>query len=455
MSSRIVELNIEAVKRITAAHINPDGSMVILGGKNAQGKTSVLDAIAYALGGAKLIPSEPLQRGADKGHVTVTLDDGVTIKRTFTKKGGTLKITTADGMSPSSAQGWLNARLGALSFDPTAFMRDKPDQQATTLRELCGVDTTEIDAGRKAAYQQRTEIGRDGKTAKGAAESAQSFDDAPDVAVSVSDLMERRRDGQGQHHAHSVLVRDVESLRRDAASQEDDAARLDAESDADLKRAEVVHKEALRRADEALLAAKGKAKAGESRASDMRKNANHLKAKSDDKEIEATKHADTLPDLDTIDAEIAGADDINAKVRANARKAELDARVTDLRGQYDAKSTEIAALDKKRADMLAKAEMPVEGLGINDDGLVTFNEIPIDQASEAERIRVSIGIGLALSPELRIILIRDGSLLDADNLSLIAKLAEEADAQVWIERVGDADEGAIVIEDGQVRGSAD
>jgi len=456
--TRIVELNVEAVKRITAAHINPDGSLVIIGGRNAQGKSSVLDSIAYAIGGKRLLPAEPLQRGADKGKVSVTLDDGVTITRTFTPGGGgTLKIETADGMSPKGAQGWLDARIGALSFDPTAFLREKPQDQAATLRRLCGVDTTAIDSKRKAVYDERTEIGRDGARAKGAAESALHHDDAPAEEVSIEVLMQRRREAGGQHNAHASAVRAVEEMRRNAAGCERDAEAIEAQSITALASAKAAAEETRRRAEEmirqaeeALQRAEVEAAAEAKRAKSLRAHAAAVETEAANEDKTAAKLASALPDIDAIDAEIAGADLVNRKVRDNRDHARKVEAVEALRAQYEAKTAEIAALDAQRASMLQAAAFPVEGLGINDTGVVTYNDIPLDQASQAEQIRVSLGMGIAMSPELRIILIRDGSLLDADNLALIAELAEKADAQVWIERVGGADEGAIVIEDGQV-----
>lgn len=448
--TKIVELSVEAVKRITAAHINPDGSLVIIGGRNAQGKSSVLDSIAYALGGKKLIPSEPLRRGEKKGKVSVKLDNGVTITRTFTETGGgTLKIRTEDGMQPQGAQGWLDARIGALSFDPTAFLRDK--DQAATLRELCGVDTTEIDTQRKNLYSERTEIGRDGKRAKGAADSAVHHDDAPDQEVSVADLMEARREASAKHAEHADAQRGISELRDQAERKESDAHRIHSEADEALARATDEAEDLRKRAQQIVDDAESIANTAKTRAVGLRKESKTDSSAAAKAEGAAKKLAAKLPDIGAIDEQIASADVVNSKVRDNATKARLDAEVLALRKQWDDKTAEITALDQQRADMLAAAKMPVDGLGINDDGVVTFNDFELSEASQAEQIRVSIGIGAALSPDLRIILIRRGSDLDADGMALVAELANEHDAQVWIERVGDADDGAIVIEDGQVK----
>lgn len=104
--------------------------------------------------------------------------------------------------------------------------------------------------------------------------------------------------------------------------------------------------------------------------------------------------------------------------------------------------------------MLEEASFPVVGLGFDEDG-VTFEGVPLDQASQAQRVRVSVAMGIAMNPELRVLLVRDASLLDDESMGMIAQMAEDADAQLWLERVGDGDAGAIIIEDGAVRFSTE
>jgi hypothetical protein len=53
-----------------------------------------------------------------------------------------------------------------------------------------------------------------------------------------------------------------------------------------------------------------------------------------------------------------------------------------------------------------------------------------------EAADVSVAVGFALNPAVKVLLIREGAFLDEDNLALVGRLAEEAGAQIWIERVG-------------------
>lgn len=426
----ITELSIQQVKRITAAHINPDGSMVIIGGENAAGKSSVLDSIAYALGGGKLIPEKPLRKGAKKGSVSVTLDDGTVIKRTFTAAGGGgLKVTTKDGTSPKGAQSWLDSRIGSLSFDPTEFLRQKAPKQATVLRDLCGVDTTEMDAKRAKLYAERTNINRDVSRADGAAESAEHYPDA--VAVDVDTLLEKQATEQSARDSISSALQTAQRRGdqhgRAVANKANSLTNIDREIEA----LQTQRKDTEAAADAEI---RGLAKAP----AELKKTQQEY-----DRQPEPTDYREAI--RDAVEA--------NRQIRANERRERLLTEAADYHKASNQLTYKIDAIDGERDQMLSSATFPLAGLAIDDKGDPTYNGVPLEQASGAEQIRISIMVGLALSPDLRIMLIRDGSLLDASNMELIAKLADENSAQVWVERVGDSDDSAIVIEDGTVRGS--
>ena len=140
-------------------------------------------------------------------------------------------------------------------------------------------------------------------------------------------------------------------------------------------------------------------------------------------------------------------DQADSRVALDQAEAALAKSVRQVRNLM-ATTAEIEAIDAEKAAMLAAATFPVDGLGFGADGGVTFQGVPLAQASGAERIRVSMAVALAANPEIRVVLIRDASLLDEDSMAAVVAMAEAADAQVWLERVGTADPGAVVIVDG-------
>lgn len=411
---QIVELRATNTKRLKAVTIRPDadGNLVVLSGRNGAGKTSVLDAIAMALGGREQIPAEPIRRGADHAEVVVDLGDLI-VRRTFTAAGGgTLTVSNRDGARFQSPQTMLDALVGRLSFDPLAFSREDPKRQAETLRQLVGLDTAKLDARRAALYQERTATNRQVDAMRARADAMPKHGDAPAAPVSVAELSERLQ-------AANRRNKEVEGFR------------------ANLKRAAVeVSAQAITVKDlrEQLAAAER----------DLAKSEAILAA------LEASASEFVEVPTAPILQQLRDAEALNRKVRENEQRAAAEAAHADLRSVSDGLTAQIKDIDAQRAAAIASAKMPVPGLGFDAAGGVTLNGLPLEQASGAERLRVSVAIGLAMNPRLRVLLIRDASLLDRDGMRMVAEMAAEAGAQLWLERVEVGAETTVVIEDGEV-----
>lgn len=395
---KIIKLTAENVKRLRAVEITPDGTVQVITGRNAQGKTSVLDAIWLALGGgaASRETIRPIRDGED--HASVTLDLGdLIVTRTWTGDKTALTVKAADGAKYSSPQSVLDSLVGRLSFDPLEFTRLSSRDQVSALLDIVSldVDLDDLARQRQAAYDQRTEVGRAGKAIGEIPEPTP----APDVEASAGDLIAKIRE------AGALIERQQNEQWRFWEAHE----RV-----ADLTAALQEWKDTLAKCEAAVAA--------------------HV--------------AD--PNVAAMEAELDSLEETNRAVRANADIAQRVARREALRAEYEALTKRIDALDKTKADALAQAQFPVAGLGFDEQG-VTYGGVLFSQASSAEQIRVSLAMAMSLNPKLRVIRILDGSLLDGDNLALISEMAAEQDYQVWIERVGDAGSGVgVVIEDGAV-----
>ena len=422
---RIVKLEIAQVKRLTAVEITPDGSLVVVGGKNGAGKTSVLDSIAMALGGKDLVPELPLRRGAEHGHVEVDLGDLV-VRRTFTEGGGgTLSVRNAEGAAYRSPQAILDRLVGTLSFDPLAFARLSPKEQRNVLQDLVGLDFTELDARRGGAYDERTGLNRQVKQLEAQLVAMPEDPDAPAEPVSVEALV---RDLE----AAQALARTAEEIERQRSARLQDAQRWI---------------DNVRALDEQIEGLQHKRDAARAGAEDATRDVNRLT-------IEGASAALEVPNEAPIRERIAAAEGINAKVRANAARADLAGTLAATKRKAESYTASIEALEAEKAQALAGAAFPVPGLSFDESG-VLLEGIPFGQASSAEQLRVSVAMRLAANPQLRVLLIRDGSLLDDESLALVAKMAAEAEAQVWMERVGEGAECSVVIEDGAVRATAE
>lgn len=401
--SKIIRLSSTNYKRLKAVEIQPDpnGNLVIVAGKNGQGKSSVLDSITAALGGvnAKTTP-KPIRDGEERAEIVLETEDLI-VTRKFTATGSTLTVKSPDGATYNKGQARLDDLLGKLSLDPLAFTQLSDRDQLATLLGLVDLpfDPEELDTERKAVFEQRTDWNRNVKELSAKAGDYISCPaDLPEEEVSVSELLGQYRDGE-------ALNRKIEQADEQVNHWSREVTRLKAE----LEQAQTEFD-----------------------------NASDYSAK-----------APKPIDLDAIQQQIDGAEDTNRQVRHHAEGNVVKERLSDAKTEADKLTAKLAEIDKRKADGLATAEFPVPALGF-DEGGVTYQGVPFKQASSAEQLRVSLAMAIALNPALRVIRIADGSLLDADNLALIDSMAKEHDFQVWIEIVGDGDGTGVIIEDGSV-----
>jgi DNA repair exonuclease SbcCD ATPase subunit len=422
---RIISLQAENIKRLKAVEITPEGDIVVIAGRNGQGKTSVLDSIWYALGGgpAQKETVRPIRDGED--HASVTLDLGkLVVTRTWKGETTSLKVMSKDGASYGSPQKMLDQLIGKLSFDPLAFTQQDQKTQLATLLDLVELpfDPDELADKRRALYDARTEVGREVRALEGQLAGIRApGNDVPDEELSTAEII-------GQQEAHAAAI----VLKREAQQDEDDAERNIGLAEAALTQAQrelAVAKAAHEKAVKALEAAKL------------------------DYESLKSLNAET-PEPGRIDfrERLASVEEFNRQVRAKREAARLALAITDARSKFDGLTGAIAELDASKAEALAEAKMPIKCLAFDDDG-VTYNGIPFAQCSSGEQLRVSMAMAMAANPEIRVIRITDGSLLDSENMALIAELAKDSDFQVWIERVDETGKVGVIIEDGSVVGS--
>ena len=411
---RVVKLEVERFKRIRAVEITPDpnSSTVTIAGRNAQGKSSVIDAIWAALSGAAAAKgtstTRPIRDGENSARVTVDLGD-IVVTRTWSGEKTALKVESKDGAKYSSPQRMLDEMVGRLSFDPLAFASLPAKDQQSELLGLVELpfDPAVLAGQRKSAFDERTDVGRTVKQLKGQLDGFPEIgDDLPDELVSVAALV-----------AELDTARELEVSIEVANDEIATARNILAETDRAI--------------------------------SELRDKENRWLAKLEETKARLAALPDRI-DLEPIRSRIDNAETINAGVRRKQERQQVLDQLEDWREKQDALTARIAELDKKRADGLAAAEFPVPGLGFDEDG-VTLDGVPFAQASAAEQLRVSVAMAMALNPKVRIIRITDGSLLDSENLALIEEMAGANGFQVWIERVDESGAVGVVIEDGEVK----
>jgi DNA repair exonuclease SbcCD ATPase subunit len=414
---RIIRLQASNIKRLRAVDITPSGDLVVLSGRNGQGKSSVLDAIWLALGGKDAQKAtgtaRPVRDGASQAEVTLDLGDLI-VTRSWTAGGSYLRVSAKDGRRYNSPQAALDDLVGRLSFDPLAFLRMNGREQIQTLLDLLRlpIDVPALDAKRQRLYDQRTEVGRERDRLKGQlAGMPEPPADLPRDEISAADLMREMQAAANTRAANEQVLRDLQRSSEIIDALDRDIADLEAR----LARA---------RSDRAV----------------AQTNLDAL-----------VERAASIVDPDTTDlqARIASVEQTNAAIRSAASRRYTESLHKSYVEKYESLTREITEIDASKERAIREADLPIAGLGFTADG-VTYNGVPLSQSSHAEQLRVSLAMAMALNPKLRVIRITDGSLLDADNLRLIAEMARDNDFQVWVERVDDQSGISIHIEDGAV-----
>lgn len=406
---RIIELSIENVKKISAVSIRPDGAIVQLGGANAAGKSSCLDAIWFALGGTRTIPKQPIRKGQDKGSIRLDLG-AYRITRTFNAQEGGgyttgLKVEKADGSRPASPQALLDTFLGDIGFDPLTFTRSAPAVQFDTMKRFVpGVDFASLALAEKEDRESRTNINRRAKELRAQAEGIVLPAGKVPKLVDVTAL--EKKLGEAANHNSELAQR---KARRQQT--EDEVQRLTDEI----------------------------ARLTEQRTA--------LQAK-----LAEAAPLEAPTDVTALTEELRTAREGNKVAEAAKRRDDLEAQA---KVEEDASDKLTKAIEKREADKqkaIAAAKMPIPGLSFGD-GEILLNGVPFEQASAAEKLRTSVAIAAALNPTLRVITIRDAALLDSDARAWLADYAAKNDLQVWIEVLETGDVG-FVIEDGHLKGDA-
>lgn len=422
---RIIYLQAENVKRLRAVRIKPDKTLVRIEGRNAQGKTSVLDAIAAALGGGKWQPDKPVREGERKASVSLDLGE-LLVERRWTASGNSTLEVTSKGTKLASPQAILDKLVGDLTFDPLAFVRMKPKEQADLLRNLAGLDFSALDSERETAFNERTVVNRDLKAAETRVGSVPPKPKTTSPMV-VSQLVADQQAAL-KHNAEIDAISERLRTADSDFSREADNTKTSRES----MQAEI------KRLTDRLSAFEANQKDKLAR---LRTSAETMRT-----ELQARERVD----VERFSSMIADAEIVNRAIREYADYESRAKVAQEKQTEADKLTARLEAIDDEKARKLCQAKFPLDGLSVGPEG-PTLNGIPFSQASSAEQLRTSVAIGLSQKPRCRIMLCRDGSLLDNAGMESLHKIAVEFDAQCFVERVADTKSpSAVYIEDGEV-----
>lgn len=421
MSVKITALEAENVKRIKAVALTPAPTgLTLVGGNNNQGKTSVLDALAWALGGEKFRPNAAQRDGAvAPAHLRVTLSNGVVVER----KGKNSSLTVTDPTGRRSGQQLLNAFVEPLALDLPRFMEASDKEKADILLRIIGIGN-ELhlrDMEIKSIYDKRTFTGQLAQQKKYFADELISYPDAPEQPLSASDLIRRQQD---------ILARNGENQRLRQQAQE--LARQEQQCLDELKRTRerIAELEKLR---EEL-------------------DTKHTKLFNQRKNAEKT--VDQLQDESTaeLEASIQSIEETNRKVRANLEKARAEDEAAKYASDYDKLTDAIEQKRKERLALLNGADLPLPELSV-EDGALTYKGKRWRDMSGSDQLRVSAAIVRRLNPDCGFVLLDKLEQMDMTTLEEFGRWLEAEGLQAIATRVSTGSECQIIIEDGMVKGA--
>lgn len=411
MSMKINKLEIENVKRVKAVKMEPaaDG-LTVIGGRNNQGKTSVLDAIAWALGGEAFRPSEAVREGSViPPNLKVVMNNGLVVERKG--KNSALKVTDPSGQK--AGQQLLDSFVEKLALNLPKFMESSGKEKAKTLLKIIGVgeQVEALERQETDQYNRRRAIGQIADQKKKFAKEQPYYPDAPKELVSPTELIRQQQE---------ILARNGENQRkRDLADQ------IQIDYNRQYERVKSLE-----------------AEFSEARAK--------LSAIESDLET-ARKSAEDLQDESTaeLEANIANIEEINRKVRANLDKDKAEEDAREYQRQYDELTKELEETRDKKAALLKSAALPLPGLSVADGELV-YNGQKWDNMSGSDRLKVAAAIVRKLNPECGFVLMDKLEQMDIDTLKEFGAWLEAEGLQVIATRVSTGEECSIIIEDGYV-----
>lgn len=414
---KINRLEIENVKRIHAAVVEPSqNGLTIIGGKNRQGKSSVLDAIAWALGGKKFQPSQAVNAdSAIPPRLKVIMDNGLVVER----KGKNSDLKVTDPTGKKGGQQLLDEFVEELALNLPKFMDATGKEKANTLLQIIGVgeQLAELDQEEKQLYQERLFVGRTADQKEKFAKEQPYYPEAPDELVSPSELIRQQQD---------ILARNGEKARIRANA-------IEIERQMELAWKEVT-------------VAMAAAEQAQKNLEEAKEKYNRI---SDEKEAafyDADQAGEDEP-TEELEANIAEIESINVKVRANLNKIQAEEDAKQYRDQYTLLTQKIEDVRNAKTALLDNADLPLPGLSVMDGELI-YNNQKWDNMSSAEQMIVSTSIVRKLNPKCGFVLLDKLEVMDLDTLAEFGKWLEEEGLQAIATRVSTGDECSIIITDG-------
>ncbi len=402
---KITKLALENVKRVKAVTIEPSlNGLTVIGGRNGQGKTSVLDAIAWALGGNKYAPSNAGRDGSMLAPaLRVELDNGIIVERNGEKS--TLKVTDPQGKK--AGQALLDAFVEKLALDLPKFLSVNSKEKAKVLLQIIGVkeELAKLECEEQATYNKRHEVGRIADAKAKYASQMAVYEDVPDAPISAMELIKQQQ---------AILLQNAKNQKTRQSF-----------SDLTQHKTRLVNQIQLLQTELATLE-------------------NDL--------VIAQKSAETLQDESTeaLEKSILHIDELNSKIRMNLDRDKALQDADCFKQEYNALSDKLDQIRIHKTNLLQSAQMPLPDLSVSDGELI-YKGKNWDCMSGSEQLMVAVAIVQKLNPHCQFVLIDQIEQMDIDTLQAFGQWLTTQGLQAICTRVSTGNECEIIIEDGEIK----
>lgn len=442
--SKIVRFTAENVKKLKAVEIFPEdlGNVVIISGKNRQGKSSIIEAIQMTLEGSGFKFSKPVNNTKtedEESYIELELDDLIIRRHWTSNEKSYLNVLTKDGARYPSPQSMLDKMKGAISLDPAEFqmlgkLNDGEKKQVEYLIKALKVNTKTLDMKYSVVYEERKDINRELNRIKALIKDLPEPElNLPDEEISIIAITDEIQKAN-QYNS------DIDRQKRICISKDEDIKRLDL----DVTRFD----NDMGAIDRKITALQNEKAAIEKAKTEKINLINTLRKDLDKTKAEVAKLG--LIDINPLQMQISTAEETNRKIRNRNNRSNYENEAGELFEKSESKTLELENIKKEKADLISKANFPIEGLFYDENGIYV-NEIPFNQLSESEQFKFSTLIAMAANPELRVIASKHGGIFDQENLALLIELIKDKDYQLWLEKVEENKLPTIIIEEGRVK----
>jgi len=407
---KILKAIIQNYKAIHRVEITPKGNITIISGANSEGKSSLIEALTTTIAKKDKGKDALVRKGSDGAIIEIDLGDRV-IKRNIKGDKDELEVYTKEGYVVKRPRSILDELTDGRKFDVMTFITGSPKEQRNLLMELAGLSFDKLDGDKNVVYNDRTLVGRERDSLKGQLDGMKYNADALVSLVNTQELLEEIK-VINKHN--SEIKSSLMSLN--AQKEKCDNIKLE-----------------ISQVQERLLLLKGQYKDADTILSKMEWANKDLKEK------------ETF-DLET---KLSGAEEANEKFRQNQKRAEVEEKLYAKTDEFTKKTEELKKIEDDKVDQLKHAIFPIKGLSLTDDG-VLYNDLPLENESRSNKLKVAISIAIAIPTELRTIILDDAEVLDDENMKIVDDMMVKNDYQAIIARRQEPDDNTYTIKEGKV-----